>query len=164
MHELYELKELLIKELEEYGRKGELTAGSLETVDKLAHATKNICKIIEAYEEEEGYSERGGSYRYAYEGGQGGNRGGGGGRNSYEGSGNRYSREGRGGGGGSYARGRGRNARRDSMGRYSSEGGYSRTDDMEEMVESIRSMMQELPQDAQKDAQRFVEKLEQQMM
>lgn len=32
------------------------------------------------------------------------------------------------------------------------------------MVESIRSMMGELPPDVQRDAQRFVDKLEQQMM
>ena len=47
---------------------------------------------------------------------------------------------------------------------YSREGGYSRAgEEMEEMVESIRSMMQELPEDVQMDAQRFVQKLEQQM-
>lgn len=171
MHELYELKEMLCKELEEYGRKGDLTAGSLEVIDKLAHALKNLDKIIEAKEmEEEEYSMAGGSY-------EGGNMGGG---NSYA----RGGSGGQGGGGGSsrnsYARGRGRNARRDSMGRYSSEsrrysreggmnrysreGGYSRADEMEEMVESIRSMMGELPQEVQRDAQRFVQKLEENMM
>ncbi len=170
MHEIYELKEMLMKELEEYGRKGELeNVGSLEIIDKLAHAIKNICKIIEAAEEEEEYSMAGGSY-------EGGNMGGG----------NSYARGGSGGGQGggqsrnSYARGRGRNARRDSMGRYSSEsrrysreggmnrysreGGYSRADEMEDMVESIRSMMGELPQEVQRDAQRFVQKLEENMM
>ena len=55
MHELYELKEMLCKELEEIGGKGELTAGSLETVDTLAHALKNVNKIIED-KEEDGYS------------------------------------------------------------------------------------------------------------
>lgn len=57
MHELYELKEMLCKELEEIGGKGELTAGSLETVDTLAHALKNIDKIIEN-KENDGYSSR----------------------------------------------------------------------------------------------------------
>lgn len=66
MHELYELKEMLMKELEEYGSKGELTAGSLEIVDKLTHTIKNLCKIIDEYDDE-GYSSRyypmyGGSY------------------------------------------------------------------------------------------------------
>lgn len=65
------------------------------------------------------------------------------------------------GGGMSYARGRGRNARRDSMGRYSSERGYSRTGDVDEMIESIRGMMGELPQDVQRDAQKLIQKMEQ---
>ena len=139
MHELYELKEKLMKELTEYASQ-EMSAGSLEVIDRLAHAIKNICKIIESAEEE-GYSERGNSRegysrnysrnRYAYEGGQGG----------------------------SYAR----NRRRDSMGRYSREMGYSRTDGVEGLVAEIRSMMQELPQPVQQDAQRFVQKLEQEM-
>ena len=51
MHELYDIKEMLMEELKEYGRKGELTSGTLEVVDKLSHAIKNLCKIIEAYEE-----------------------------------------------------------------------------------------------------------------
>lgn len=148
MHELYELKEKLMKELNEYASQ-EMSAGSLEVIDKLSHAIKNICKIIESAEEEE-YSSRGsymdgGSYRYSRE--RGGN------RYSYEG--------GQGGSRNSYARGR--NARRDSMGRYSREGGYSRTDGMDSLVEEIRSMMQELPQNVQQDAQRFVQKLEQEM-
>ena len=149
MHELYELKERLMKELNQYSSE-ELSAGSLEVIDKLTHAIKNICKIIEAAEDEEyssrgsynmgsRYSREGGGSRYAYEGGQGGG----------------YSRE------GSYARGR--NARRDSMGRYSREGGYSRADGMDSLVEEIRSMMGELPQNVKQDAQRFVQKLEQEM-
>lgn len=96
MHELYKLKEMLCKELEEYGKKGELTTGSLDVVDKLAHTIKNLCKIIEKYEEDE-YSGR----SYAYEGG------------SYRGA-NQY---------GSYARGANQYGsyaqRRDSRGRYS---------------------------------------------
>lgn len=147
MHELEKLKEMLCKELESFGSKGELSAGSLDTIDKLAHAIKNLCKVIEYSEDQEYSSRGGGSYRNSYDG-------------SYEGGGGmRYSRD----GGGSYARGRSRNARRDSMGRYSREDNYSRTDDMQEMVESIRSMMQDLPQDVQKDAKMFVQKLEQQM-
>lgn len=48
MHKLHDLKEMLCKELEKYGSKNELTAGSLDVVDKLAHAIKNIDKILEA--------------------------------------------------------------------------------------------------------------------
>lgn len=149
MHDIYELKEMLMKELEEYGRKGELTGGSLEVVDKLAHTIKNICKIIESAEEEE-YSMTG---SYA-----------GGGQ-----SGGSYARGGRGGGQSrnSYARGRG--GRRDSRGRYSGEGmsrysreGYSQ-EGSEELAEMLRSMMSELPQNVQMDAQRLADKLEQSM-
>ena len=144
MHELYELKEKLMKELEEYGKQ-DLTAGSLEVVDKLSHSIKNICKIIESYEDEEGYSMRGRSYD---DGTDGMNR-----RGSYRGS---YRS--------SYARGRGSNVKRDSMGRYARDGGYSRADGVEELVENVREMMGELPQNLQQDAQRFVQKLEQEMM
>lgn len=118
MHELYELKEKLCKELEEYGKK-EMSAGSLEVVDKLAHTIKNLGKIIEMSEESEysGYGYDGGSYRYS-------NRG-------------------------SYARGRGRNAKRDSMGRYSSEGYSRAKDDVAErlydlMEDSPENMKQEI--------------------
>ena len=134
MHEIYELKEKLMRELEEYGKQ-EMSAGSLEVVDKLAHAIKNICKIIEAAEEEE-YSQRGGRYMYA--GGGGSYRGG-----SY-----------RGGQGGSYARGRGQNARRDSMGRYSSAG--------EGLAEQLEEMMREAPNEQiRQQMQQLVQQLEQ---
>ena len=94
MHELYELKSMLCRELEEYGKKGELTAGALDVVDKLAHTVKNLSRIIE--EMEDGYSGDDGSYR----------------ARSYRGQSRDY-RD------GSYARGR-MNAR--STGRYSRDG------------------------------------------
>lgn len=50
MKELYELKDRLVDELKDYSRK-DLTGGSLDMIDKLAHATKNICKIIEDSDE-----------------------------------------------------------------------------------------------------------------
>lgn len=160
MDELYKLKEMLMKELEEYGSKGELSGGSLEVVDKLAHAIKNLCKIIEAYEEEEEYSMAGGGGQgNSYRGGQYSREGGSYARGGQMGGGGRYSREG--GGGGSYARGRGRNARRDSMGRYSREGGYSRVGDAEEYVEQLREMMQELPPEAQQHIQKAIQTVEQ---
>ena len=93
MQELYDLKEMLCKELKDYGKKDELSAGSLATIDTLAHAIKNLDKVIDAYEEG-GYSERSysmnGGYRYPMDGG--------GYRNSYS-------------------------RRRDSMGRYSRDDG-----------------------------------------
>ena len=51
MKELHDLKEKLVDELKDYG-KMELTSANLDKIDKLAHATKNICKIID----DEGYS------------------------------------------------------------------------------------------------------------
>lgn len=141
MHELYELKEMLCKELEELGSKGELTAGSLDTVDKLAHAAKNLDKLIEKYEEEE-YSNANGDMSYG---------GGMSSRSSY--------RDGR-----SYARGRGRYAKRDSMGRYSSRysrnysrDGYSRDGDVAARLEEI---MSDVPDEMiRQEIQRIVEKM-----
>lgn len=140
MHEIYELKEKLMKELEEYGRKGELTAGSLDVVDKLSHTVKNLCKIIEKAEEEGEYSMAGGSYAYAR--GNQSYRGG----NSYEGGNSMRS----------YARGRGRNARRDSMGRYSSTG-YSYGN--EDMIEQLEGLMEEAPEQVKQDIQRLITKV-----
>lgn len=144
MHNLYKLKENIIKELEELGGQS-LTKSSLEDIDKLAHAGKNIAKIIECCEEEEysnamgGYSRRGsyadmsyaddgrgdfvrpdGSYRYA----------------TPEAS---------------YARGRRGNVRRDAMGRYSRSGDISedleklmnKTDD-ERVKDEIRRLMERM--------------------
>lgn len=125
MHELYELKEKLCDELKEYGGK-DLSAGTLDVVDKLAHAVKNIDKIIEVYEDEgEGYSSRtypdgmGGSYRYSREG-----------RMNRNGSSYR-----------SYARGR-MNARRDSMGRYSGDDGQ----DIEAVKAEARRLIDKIEQ------------------
>lgn len=135
MQKLYELKEMLCKELEEYGSK-ELNVGDLDVVDKLSHAIKNIDKIIENYED---------------------------GGNSYRRDG-RMSR--------SYARGRVGNVRRDTMGRYSGRGGrsyrsyddgMSYADGTEEMIVAVKEMMDDLPENAKREAQRFVQKLEQEM-
>ncbi len=144
MHKIYELKDKLCDELEEYSDK-KLDAGNLAVIDSLSHTIKNLDKIIETYEDEDyssayndGMSYEGGSYE---RGGQGGNRGG-----------NRYSSR--------YAmargdgRGRGRNARRDSMGRYSS--------DNRMMVEELRDLMNDAPDERTKmEFKRFIEKMEQ---
>ena len=55
MHKLYSIKENLIEDLEKYDKK-DLSPSELEMVDKIAHAAKNVCKIIE-YCEDGGYSE-----------------------------------------------------------------------------------------------------------
>lgn len=135
MHKIYELKDKLCEELEEYGDK-KLDAGSLEVIDKLAHTVKNLDKIIEKYEDED--------YSSAYDDGMTGG--------SYDRGGNRY--------GSRYAmargdgRGRGRNARRDSMGRYSS--------DSRMMVDELRELMNDAPDERTRmEFKRFIEKMEQ---
>ena len=62
MHELRNLKDMLVKELEEYAKNGSISKGSLESIDKLAHATKNVIKVMECCEQEHEYSNRGRSY------------------------------------------------------------------------------------------------------
>ena len=89
MKELLDLKNTLCNDLKEYGRKGKMSTGDLEVVDKLTHTIKNLDKIIENYDED--YSNA-----YAYRGGYS----------------NRYDD-------GRYSMARGRGAKRDSMGRYS---------------------------------------------
>ena len=137
MHELYALKEKLFEDLSKYGEKRDLGGAGLEVVDKLAHAAKNVCKVIQMCEEEQGGSYEGGSYLGSYRGG------------SYEGGSNRgsygmsgYSRN------GSYARGR------DSMGRY------SRAND--EMVQRMQELMKEAPNDQiRQSMQKLIEQMEQ---
>ena len=153
MHEIMALKENLMQELGEYSRMPKMSVEDVMVVKAMSSAVDHLCNILMAAEEEEGMSMRGGQ--------------GGGGRYSYERGGSRYSREGGGRysreggqGGSSYARGR--NARRDSNGRYSG-GGYSRTAGVDDLVEDIQNMKQELPPNLQQDAQRFMQKLEQEM-
>lgn len=145
MHKLEQLKEMLCEELEEYGSKDKLDMGGLEIVDKLAHAIKNIDKILES---EDGYSGR-----MYYDGGMSGRgsyRGG-----SYDGGsydGGSYGNYGR--GGYSSRRGRGRNAKRDSMGRY------ARANDM--MVDELRELMDSAPDEQTRmEFERFINKMEQ---
>lgn len=144
MDAIYELKDMLCEELEEYGKKDKLDVGGLEIVDKLAHTIKNLDKIIESYEDE-GYSEA--YYDGSYEGT--GNMGGGNMGGSYA---RRYSRE-RGRGSYAMARGRGRNAKRDSMGRYSRDGKM--------MAQELRELMEDAPDERIKmELQKVIQKVE----
>ncbi len=63
MHDLYNLKKTLIAELEAFGKKGEITKVTLDTIDKLAHATKNVVKVIDSCEQEEYSNSSNNSYR-----------------------------------------------------------------------------------------------------
>ena len=124
MHELYELKNKITEELKSYAKKGDLTASSLAMIDTLAHALKNIDKVIERCEEDEEMYSSANMPIPVHEGGYM--------RGSYDGMSNTYSR--RMSREGSYARGRG--ARRDAMGRYSRDG-YSGDDEMYAELEDL---------------------------
>lgn len=151
MHIYYDAKEMLHKELEEIVKKGELSAGSLETIDKLLNSIKNACKII-MYEE---YSEDGYSYadgdrdmsEYSYARGRG--------SNARRDSMGRYSSEGGYSNTNGYSNARGR--------RMYSRRGYSYGDgDKEEKVEMLREMMQEVNSDEERRAlQKIIRKMEQ---
>ena len=54
MEYMHELKEMLCDELYGIAEKGELTAGSLDTIDKLTHSIKSIATIMAM--EDAGYS------------------------------------------------------------------------------------------------------------
>lgn len=56
MQTYYELKDILCRELDEVTRKGELSPGSLDIVDKLTHSIKSLETIIAMNEAQEGRS------------------------------------------------------------------------------------------------------------
>ena len=134
MHALYKLKDMLCEELEAIGEEERLDARTLATVDTLAHALKNLDRVIMAKEEEmEGGSfDDGGSFR-SYEGGS---------NQSYEGS---YEGSNR----GSYRSYDGYSGRRgrDRMGRFTSRRGYSRS---EELAQKLKKMAEEAPDEKSK--------------
>lgn len=145
MHTYYEAKDLLKQELDQIVKKGELSAGSLETIDKLLNSIKNACKIIMAEE----YSEDG----YSNEGGQGGGMSS---RRAYayrRDSRGRYASE------GSYANareGRGGNRGGGSRRSYAYDGGEN-----EEKVEMLREMMQEVSGEERMALQKIIRRMEQ---
>jgi hypothetical protein len=134
MDAVYDLKDMLCEELEEYGKNDKLDVGGLEIIDKLAHAIKNLDKIIEKYEEDD-YS--GAYYDGSYDDGN---------MNRMNGTSRRMRRY-------SGARGRGGNAKRDSMGRYSRDGRM--------MAQELRELMDDAPNDSIKmEIQRIAQKVE----
>lgn len=65
MHKMEELREMLCEELDKITKKGELSAGSLDVVDKLTHSIKSIDTILameDAGYSSDDYSMRGNSY------------------------------------------------------------------------------------------------------
>ena len=125
-----QLREMLCAELDEITRKGELTAGSLETVDKLTHSIKSIDTIVAM--EEGGYSEDGGYEGASYARGRG--------RNARRDSMGRYSSA-------DYSR-ENRGGRRG----YSRNGGYSMDDSKDEMIEKLHEMLDDAPNEKIRNA------------
>lgn len=68
MHKMEELRDMLCEELEKITKKGELSAGSLDVIDKLTHSIKSIDTIMAM--EDSGYSNE---YGYSYARGRGRN-------------------------------------------------------------------------------------------
>lgn len=110
----YRLKSMLEDELEKIVEKREITAGSLDAIDKLTHSLKSTNANICYDEEKDDYSGYSGTYR-----GMGG---------SYGNGGNGYISD--------YSGRRGGGRRRDSMGRYMS-GGYSRGGSVKEQIQMM---------------------------
>lgn len=131
MHKMEELKEMLCEELDKIAKKGELSAGSLDVVDKLTHSIKSIGAIMAMEEAEDSGNSYAGGYSNA--------------RGQRRDSRGRYSREG---GGGSYAQGGGQGGgnrgggggQSNRGGSYAGGGRYSRADAMEELVEQLRDL------------------------
>lgn len=139
MKSLYDLKELLCKELDKISQKGELSAGTLETVHKLTDTIKNIDKIM-MLEEDGEYSRAGGDWEA---------------RGSY---GRGMSRD-----GGSYARG----GSYDDGGSYANRGKhyvrahYSRDDGKEYMMREMERIMGQAGTDEERNViRRCMEQLE----
>lgn len=131
MKALHELRDMLSQEIDEITKKGELTAGSLDTVDKLTHSLKSIDTIIAMHGGDDEYSQRGYSNTDGHMGG------------GYSGNYPRYY----------YAKNG--NQRRDSRGRY------SRDDGREQMIEQLRDMMNDAPDDHMREAiRKCVEQME----
>lgn len=56
MHELRELRKTLCRELKTYGNQENISINTLDIVDRLSHAIKNLDKIIE-HNEKSGYDD-----------------------------------------------------------------------------------------------------------
>lgn len=115
-----DLRAIVMKEIDEINKKGELDENTLVCAYKLIDIVKDIHEIDEKMNEMSGYSQGGmHPYMYAMKG------------NSYRGNSNNY------GYGNSYA-----NRNRDSVGRYSRNGyGYSREGERDDMMAKMEHMM-----------------------
>lgn len=140
MKALYELKEVLCRELDEIAQKPEMSAGDLEAVHKLTDTVKNIDKIV-MLEQEGGYSSAVDGNDY----GQG---------SSYANRGQHYVR-------GHYSR----DGANGSQGGYSSRrggsrGGYSRDDGRSEMLEHLEMALDSATEQDRDAIRRFMRQIE----
>lgn len=147
MDTFYDIKDMLHEELKEIVKKGELSAGSLETIDKLLNSMKNACKLI-MYEE---YS--GDGYSYA---------------DADADMGNYSNARGRGSNARRDSRGRYSSAGGNGSGNYSNRRGYSRRgysyDDGEKQdkIALLHDMMQEASsEDERRAIQKIIRRMEQ---
>lgn len=125
MHKLYELKEKLMRELEDYSENGKFSKDDVEAIKYVASAIDHLCNIME---DDEGYSERmmpySGEQRGSYRGSYAGR------RNARRDSMGRYSGE----------RGYSRNALADKMRELMDEAPDERTrEEMRRMVEKLEN-------------------------
>ena len=139
MHKLYELKEKLMSELEDYSENGKFSKEDVESIKYIASSIDHLCNIMESGDEY--------SMRMSYD--DGGMMG----RGSYD-------------RGGSYARGRSRGGSRggrtgaNQYGSYDM-GGYSRGD-RESIVSELRTLMEDAPDEkTRSEFRRFIQKMEQ---
>lgn len=116
MEYMHELKEMLCDELMQIADKGELTAGSLDTIDKLTHSIKSIATIMAMEDSDYSRDDMGGNMNRSYRGGSYAQR-----RDSR----GRYSRE-----------------NRMNRGSYAGRRGYSRDEETDKMVEKLEKMME----------------------
>lgn len=124
MQKMEELREMLCEELDKITKKGELSTGSLDVIDKLTHSIKSIDTIMAM--EDAGYSNESG---YSYARGRG--------RNARRDSMGRYSRESMENRGGSYEDNS--YARGNTRGRSY----YSREDAKEELAMDLKDLKRE---------------------
>ena len=147
MQSMYELREMLCRELDELTRKGELGAGDLDIAHKLTDTIKNIDKIDRL--EDEGYS-RGMDYsrgRYSRDGNWEADM-----RGTYN-RGNSYERQGT-----HYVRG---HYSRDGYSNRGRESGYSRHDAKEQMMAQLEDMMGSVSNEREREAiRRCMEQLD----
>ena len=145
---LHEICEIIMESLEDAKDKlrkssGPVSVGDADYVDKLTHTVKSIKTTIAMMEAEDeggysgGYNPRMGTY--------------------YD---NRNGRSYAGGNHDGYGMSHAGRRNRDSMGRYSREGGYSYHDNMTDIVEDLRGMMDQLPEEKRREVQRFVDKMD----